>query len=86
VNLFTSLVRTVVPLIAGFLITQLVRLGVTLDEATVTTFVEAVVTAAYYALFRFAETRLGAGFGWFLGMARPPQYPSANSGQTAVGS
>jgi multisubunit Na+/H+ antiporter MnhB subunit len=77
VNLFTSLVRTVVPLIAGFLITQLVRLGVTVDQATVATVVEAIVTGAYYFVFRLAEQHLGTGFGWFLGAAKPPQYPSA---------
>lgn len=81
-NLFTSLVRTVVPLIAGFLITQLLRLGVTIDEATLTTLVEAVVTGLYYAVFRFAEMHLGAGFGWFLGAARPPQYPSTSTPPT----
>ena len=83
-NLFASLVRTVVPLVAGFLITQLVRLGVTLDQATVTTFVGAAITAVYYALFRFAETHLGSGFGWFLGMARPPQYPADASKPTVT--
>ncbi|MFI8792576.1 hypothetical protein [Streptomyces sp. NPDC055105] len=78
-NVFTSLVRTVVPIVAGFLITQLLRLGVTIDEATLTTLVEAVVTGLYYAVFRFAETHVGSGFGWFLGVARPPQYPSPST-------
>jgi len=75
---YASLIRTLVPLIAGFLITQALRLGIHLDQATVTATVQTLVSAAYYALFRAAEHHLGRYWGWFLGLARPPAYQAGS--------
>ena len=72
-----SLVRTVVPLVVGFLITQALRLGWHLDEATATDAVTAVLSAAYYALARLLETKLGPRWGWLLGYASAPLYGSS---------
>lgn len=75
--MYASFIRTVVPIIAGFVITMALRfLGVHLDEATVTGIVQALAAGAYYTVFRLAETHLSSGWGWFLGLARPPEYPS----------
>jgi hypothetical protein len=77
-----SLVRTVAPILAGWLITQAVRLGVHLDNATITGALEGGFAAGYYALFRLLEQH-ASGWGWFLGAARPPAYPAKDSGTVA---
>jgi len=85
INLFASLMRTLVPLVAGLLLGQAARLGLDLDDATVTASVTAGLTAAYYALWRALEDLAGR-IGWeplrilaglLLGWARPPQYSEA---------
>jgi len=40
-NLFTSLMRTVVPIVAGLLISLAARVGLDLDDATATAYVTA---------------------------------------------
>jgi hypothetical protein len=74
---WVSLARTVAPLIAGWVIAQGVRVGVDIDSALVVSLVAGGATAAYYAVFRWAEQRLSARWGWLLGWARPPEYPGA---------
>jgi cell division inhibitor SulA len=83
VNLFVSFMRTVVPIVAGLVLTLLVRIGVTFDSAAVASVVTAVLTGAYYTLFRLLETLavkirnrpLAAVAGILLGWATPPDYP-----------
>jgi hypothetical protein len=53
---------------------------VLLGQGTVTNAVQALASALYYAVFRWAETRLGPGWGWFLGLAKPPSYPNLPAG------
>ncbi len=72
-DLLTSIVRTAVPLIAGWLLTQAARLGVTLDDATTTSFVAMAVSAVYYTVARALEQRK-ARFGLLLGVPKPPTY------------
>ncbi|MEU3095497.1 hypothetical protein ABZ690_11930 [Streptomyces sp. NPDC006967] len=81
-NLFTSLMRTVVPIVVGLLLGLAARVGLELDDATVTAYVTAGLTAGYYALWRALE-ELADRLGWeplrtlaglLLGWARPPQY------------
>ena len=82
-NLFVSFMRTVVPIVAGLVLTLLVRIGVTFDSAAVASVVTAVLTGAYYTLFRLLETLavkirnrpLAAVAGILLGWATPPDYP-----------
>ncbi|MYS48231.1 hypothetical protein GTY23_45085 [Streptomyces sp. SID5998] len=82
--LFVSVMRTAVPLVAGWLLTLAVRAGVTIDSATITGAVTVACTIAYYLVFRLLEvlgTRLRGTVlqkfaGLFLGWARPPQYDS----------
>jgi hypothetical protein len=78
-----SLVRTVAPIAAGWLITQALRLGVHLDDATAVSALTGAFAAVYYGLFRWAEQRASARFGWLLGVARPPQYPARDGGTLA---
>ena len=73
-DLSVSVIRTIVPVIAGFIITQAVRLGVSLDTAAVTSIVTSVITAAYYGLFRTLEHYRGPLYGKFLGYSKAPQY------------
>jgi len=81
-NLFTSLMRTVVPIVAGLLLGLAARVGLDLDEGAVTAYVTAGLTAGYYALWRVLED-LADRLGWeplrtlagvLLGWARPPLY------------
>ncbi|MFF7475877.1 hypothetical protein [Streptomyces sp. NPDC008092] len=82
-NLFVSFMRTVVPIVAGLVLTLLVRIGVTFDSAAVASVVTAILTGAYYTLFRLLETLavkirnrpLAAVAGILLGWATPPDYP-----------
>ncbi|HET9382260.1 MAG TPA: hypothetical protein VFP69_15715 [Streptomyces sp.] len=82
-GLFISVMRTGVPLVAGWLLTLAVRAGVTIDSATATGAVTVALSLAYYLVFRFLElvgerargTVLQHLAGLFLGWARPPAYP-----------
>ncbi|MFM9596233.1 hypothetical protein ACKI1J_40720 [Streptomyces scabiei] len=71
--MFTSLMRTGVPAVAGWLVAVALRHGLHLDETAVTGVLTPVAIFAYYAVFRFAEEHLSPRFGWLLGYARPPK-------------
>ncbi|WP_329338612.1 hypothetical protein OG866_27175 [Streptomyces sp. NBC_00663] len=81
-NLFVSLLRTGVPIVAGLLLSWAARIGLQLDDTTVITYVTAAMTFGYYAAFRGLELlaerlawrplQLAAGI--LLGWARPPAY------------
>ncbi|MFJ3794923.1 hypothetical protein ACIPSJ_01405 [Streptomyces sp. NPDC090088] len=85
-SLFISAMRTGVPLVAGWLLTLVVKAGVTIDSDKVTSAVTVVLSLAYYVLFRLLElagTRLrGSALqsvaGLALGWARPPSYPTVD--------
>ncbi|MEV5911052.1 hypothetical protein AB0M00_19390 [Streptomyces chartreusis] len=82
-GLFVSLMRTGVPLVAGWLLTLAVSAGIEINSATVTGLVTAALALAYYLVFRVLEllgerargTFLQHLAGLFLGWARPPAYP-----------
>ncbi|WP_405477775.1 hypothetical protein [Streptomyces canus] len=74
--LLPSLLRTLVPLLAGWIIVALTGLGFTLDSNSAQTAVAFAVAGAYYVVFRLVE-RAAEKFGgplWLLGYARPPRY------------
>ncbi|MFJ7422721.1 hypothetical protein ACIQXD_29580 [Streptomyces uncialis] len=73
-NLYVSALRTVVPWLAGLLITEAAALGLDLDPGAAEHAVTLGVVVAYYTLFRWAEQRLSPRFGWLLGYAKPPSY------------
>lgn len=68
-----SLIRTVVPVIVGSLLTWLAGRGIALDGAAVTPAVTTLIIGVYYAAVRWAEVRWPRA-GWLLGVARPPSY------------
>ncbi|MFI9824404.1 hypothetical protein ACIHFC_28730 [Streptomyces sp. NPDC052013] len=81
-NLFTSFMRTVVPIAAAVVLGLAGKIGLDLDVDTVTLYVAAGLAAGYYALWRSLEALAGR-IGWeplrtlaglLLGWARPPQY------------
>ncbi|MFD5838235.1 hypothetical protein ACFWHV_32500 [Streptomyces collinus] len=82
-GLFVSFMRTLVPLVAGWLLTLAVRAGFEVNSATVASIVTVALAAAYYLLFRLLEvlgerskgTALQNIAGVLLGWARPPSYP-----------
>ncbi|MFF4897828.1 hypothetical protein [Streptomyces sp. NPDC001068] len=84
-NLFASFMRTFVPVVAGLLLTLLVRIGVDFDSASVASVVTTVLTGAYYTAFRLLENLavrirsrpLATVAGILLGWAAPPDYPGA---------
>jgi len=84
-NLFASFMRTVVPIVAGLILTALVHLGVAFSSDAVASVVTAVLTGGYYAVFRLLETLavkikskpLATIAGFLLGWATPPNYPAA---------
>lgn len=91
-NLYISVLRTLVPLFVGWVVTAAGAFGVAADSTTVTAGVTALVTAVYYAVFRALEEwaarqewkplRLVAGV--LLGWARPPEYPARADAAPAV--
>lgn len=88
-SLFVSFMRTAVPLVAGWVLTLLVALGVDYSSTAVTSVVTALLTAAYYLVFRLLENAAPTGgkaeklFGFLLGWARPPEYPSSQPATVA---
>jgi hypothetical protein len=86
-NLYVSLMRMIVPLVAGAVLTALVHLGVSYGSADVTAVVTAVLTGAYYTLFRLLEQlagRIGNRTlaiiaGLLLGYIAPPDYPTVTA-------
>lgn len=81
-NLFASTMRTLVPLLAGWLLTVTGALGIDADSTAVAGGVTVALVAVYYAVFRVLET-WAARLGWeplrlvagvLLGWARPPEY------------
>jgi len=81
-----SLLRTVVPLLVGWL----AALGVQLDSASLTAGVTALVSAVYYTVLRLVETwacQLDKGWlkttaGILLGWADQPEYHHGNGTTT----
>lgn len=76
-DLGTSLIRTFVPLAAGYVISLLVLAGVDIGsdgKVALTSFLTALFTGLYYALFRFLEVHFGSQWGWLLGLAKSATY------------
>lgn len=71
-----ALVRTVVPLIVGYLLSLAAQAGLQIDPAAselLTLILTTIFTAAYYTLVRWLSTRW-AWFGWLLGYPTNPTY------------
>jgi hypothetical protein len=85
-SLFPSVIRTAVPLVAGWLLSLAVKAGITISSDKVTSAVTIGLALAYYLAFRLLEvlgtklrgSKLQTLAGLLLGWARPPAYPSAD--------
>jgi len=80
-NQMVSLIRTVVPVIVGQLITWLAAAGI-IDQtgqisAALLSLLTVILTAAYYAIVRVLEAKVSDKFGWLLGVPKAPTYPEA---------
>lgn len=73
-KILASVIRTVVPVIVGLVLSYAVKVGLHLDEAWVTDLVTLAITTAYYSGVRILETRGSAAWGWLLGKASAPKY------------
>lgn len=72
-DLEKSIRRTLVPVLAGFLIAQAARVGLGIPEADLVGVLEALVTGVYYAGLRFLEIRFPQ-VGILLGAIAAPRY------------
>lgn len=72
-DLLWSIRRTIVPVVAGFLLSQAARVGFDIPEADLVGVLESLVTGVYYIVVRLAEERVPA-LGVMLGGARRPRY------------
>lgn len=76
--LLASLIRTVVPLVVGYIVAALTKWGVPVNADDVANLVNGFVSAglalAYYLLVRLAEVFGSSKFGWLLGFAKAPIY------------
>jgi hypothetical protein len=70
----TSVKRTVVPLLVGYIITVLARAGFELDEGTITVVLQAGITSAYYGILRYIEQLKPAAGVLIGGKVTPPIY------------
>jgi hypothetical protein len=84
-SLFPSLLRTVVPVVVGAVITWLASIGVNFSSEAVTIVVTALISGGYYTVFRVIERAAPTGgvaekvAGFLLGFVRPPVYPPSTA-------
>lgn len=85
----TSLIRTIVPMIVGWLLAQLAIRGLNIDPGLIEQLVTWGITSAYYVAVRIFETHVAPRLGWLLGLPKQPTYdakaaPSEDSPTGAV--
>lgn len=76
-SFWASLVRTVTPIIVGWVVSLLVSAGIPVDDefrGAIEGLVTAGAAAAWYAIVRLLETYVTPKFGWLLGLAKAPEY------------
>lgn len=84
-SVFPSVMRTVVPLVVGWVITALTSLGVDFGSEKTTAAVTVIFSGVYYTVFRLLERVAPSGgpaekfFGLLLGFVRPPIYPPSGT-------
>lgn len=69
-----SLIRTLVPMIVGAILSWLAQIGLDIDaagSAGLSTFLTLLFSGAYYALARVVEVHVPQ-VGWLLGLAKSP--------------
>lgn len=84
-SVFPSVMRTVVPLVVGWVITALTSVGVDFGSEKTTAAITVIISGAYYTVFRLLERVAPSGgaaekfFGLLLGFVRPPIYPPSGT-------
>jgi len=73
-QILASLIRTVVPVVVGLVLSYALKANLHLDDQWVTDAVTLAVTTGFYALVRVLETFVSSKFGWLLGLAKTPTY------------
>lgn len=72
-DLEVSIRRTIVPVVAGFLLAQAARVGLSIPESDLVGVLEAIVTGVYYTAIRLLEVRFPQ-VGILLGALSAPRY------------
>lgn len=78
-DLWTSIVRTVVPFVVGYVIVAAAKLGIELDSATASGAITVLLGGIYYTVARIVEERWPT-WGWLLGSPTKPVYSTTNPG------
>ena len=73
----TSIVRTFVPIVVALLVRAGAKVGLDLDPGLFLEVVTVIITTIYYVVVRLLETRVAPIWGWLLGVAKVPAYPTA---------
>lgn len=76
-QLATSLIRTLTPRLAAWLIVLAAKVEIDIDTTLATVIVAEIVGAAYYLTVRLLEQFKGSKWGRLLGVARQPSYAPA---------
>lgn len=76
-QLTPSLVRTLVPIIVGYLVSLAARHGWHLNDDNASALITAGVSFVYYAVVRVLEVHCNEQMGWLLGLAKAPAYSPA---------
>lgn len=75
--LWASIVRTVVPVVVGYVLALFVKMGFEVGDdlaMAVEGVITAVLTGAYYVGVRLLEVYVTPKFGWLLGLAKSPDH------------
>lgn len=71
-----SVVRTLVPVVVGLIISGLATAGIELDEASLYPVIDTIFVGGYYTVVRLLESK-DTRFGWLLGLPVPPHYTAS---------
>lgn len=85
--LFASIIRTIVPVIVGTILSWLLTLGIPVDGELRTALAAALtlsLTAIYYVVVRLLETYVTPKLGWLLGLAKSPTSYTAESPAVSI--
>lgn len=80
-DVVTGFIRTIVPMIVGWLVALAASFEITLDDGTVASLnglLTVLFGALYYLIVRFAERRW-PGIGWLLGSPKQPTYVNSKT-------
>jgi hypothetical protein len=83
-NTLTGFVRTVVPLVVGWLIYLAARAGLDVNADDLAPTITILATAVYWAAAHWLETHVDKRFGWLFGKPGAPVYPVKDAATDAA--